>query len=125
MEKIYQPEVKNIFHNDFIVAEIIGFLSLKTLFTKIILISKDAKAAVENENYLLFQKYREILNIPTTFDTNDLAAKETIGDVIKAFQKVVKQEAVAISPFAYYTDGGVDTHSNYYFLQNMWKKTGI
>jgi hypothetical protein len=37
----------------------------------------------------------------------------------------MKSEPIEIFPFAYYTDGGVDTNSNYYFLQNLWKKTGI
>ena len=125
MEKIYQSEVSSIFKNEYIVAELVEWLDLKTLFTKIVLLCKTSKEAIERENYLLFQKFRDILHIPTTFDTSDLAARENIADMVKAVQEVIKQEAVLISPFAYYTDGGVDTNSNYYFLQHLWKKTGI
>lgn len=39
--------------------------------------------------------------------------------------KSLKEEPATLNPWAYFTDGGVDTNNNYYFLQNVWKKTNI
>ena len=73
----------------------------------------------------MFQKLRDYLKLPTTFDTSDIASKGNIENIFKRVLVAVKTPAIAANPFAYYTDGGVDTNSNYYFLHNVWKKTGI
>jgi hypothetical protein len=92
---------------------------------KIKLVCKQAKEAVERENYALFQKLREFLNIPTTFDSSSIMATEDVSEMFKYVISALKGKSIDVAPFAFYTDGGVDTNSNYYFLQNVWKKTGI
>jgi hypothetical protein len=124
MEKICSTNLSDLFTQDFVLVEIIDCLDLQTL-VKLKLLSKSVKEAIERENYFLFQKFREFLNIPTTFDSSDLPSKENIADIFKTVLAAIKSEPNGLSPFAFYTDGGVDTNSNYYFLQNLWKKTGI
>lgn len=124
MEKIYDNTLSEFFYNDFIIVELIRWLDLVTLY-ELKLISKSVKAAIENENYALFMKIRDYLNLPTTFYSSDLISKYNVEDIFKRAVAASKQEATLLSPFAYFTDGGVDTNSNYYFLQNVWKKTGI
>lgn len=124
MEKICEYSFGDIFTNDFVLAELIQLLDLKTII-KLKLLSKKIRKAVENENYALFQKLREFLKLPTTFDTSDIASNRNIESVFKMVLEAVKTPATSANPFAFYTDGGVDTNSNYYFLHNVWKKTGI
>ena len=124
MEKICDTGIRNLFTNDFVVAEIMQLLDLKTLLS-LKQLSKSVKIAIENENYLLFMRLRDYLNVPTTIYSSDLPSIYKVEDIFKNAIAATKKEAVSISPFAYFTDGGVDTNSNYYFLQNFWKKTGI
>lgn len=124
MEKICASNISDFFQNDFVIVEIIKCLDMKSL-AKIKLVWRQAKEAIERENYTLFQKLREFLNIPPTFDSSSMMATEDVSEVFKYVVQALKGEPIDVAPFAYYTDGGVDTNSNYYFLQNVWKKTGI
>jgi hypothetical protein len=124
MEKICKYSIGDLFTNDFVIVELIHLLDLKTIM-ELKLLSKSIKQAVENENYALFQKLREFLKLPTTFETSDIACKKNIEDVFRRVLEAINAPATNANPFAYYTDGGVDTNSNYYFLHNVWKKTGI
>lgn len=51
--------------------------------------------------------------------------KRTFLSYLNNLFEVIKQEPTDIQPWAYYTDGGVDANTNYYFLQNVWKNTTI
>lgn len=124
MEKICEYSFGDIFTDDFVIVELIQLLDLTTIM-KLKLLSKRIRKAVENENYALFQKLRNYLKLPTTFDTSDIASNRNIETVFKKVLEAVKTPATSANPFAFYTDGGVDTSSNYYFLHNVWKKTGI
>jgi hypothetical protein len=83
MEKICQTNMGDLLSEEFIVAEIIQFLDIKTLFTKLMLLNHKIKKSIEDENYLLFQKYRDFLNVPTTFDTSDVPYKKDISKLFK------------------------------------------
>ena len=124
MEKICGPNVGDLLLQDFVLVEIIQLLDLQTLI-RLKLLNKVTKEAIERENYTMLQKIREFLNIPTTFDANDILSTKDVTEVFKYVLEAVKSEPVAITPFAFFTDGGVDNNTNYYFLQNVWKKTGI
>ena len=88
-------------------------------------LSKSIREAIDKENYELFRKLGDFLHIPSTFNSSDLPSKENIFHVFRKVTEIMEQEPEEISPFAYYTDGGVDTNTNYYFVQNVWKKTSI
>lgn len=115
----------DILMQEFVISEIITFLDMKTLFLKAVWLSKATRSAITWENYTLFSKLRDFLHIPTTFDCTDLPAFCDISEIFKNVLKSLTIDPEVLSPFAYFTDGGVDTNSNYYFLQNVWKKTNI
>ena len=51
--------------------------------------------------------------------------RKNLQTYLNKFFSIVESDPIDIQPWAFYTDGGVDTNKNYYFLQNVWKKTGI
>lgn len=124
MEKILDISINSLFQEDVFIVGLIEFWEIQEI-VKYRQLSTYVKEAIDRENYALFQKLRDYLHIPYTFDSSDLASQENIINVFKYVIQALKEEPQSISPFAFYTDGGVDTNSNYYFLQNVWKKTGI
>ena len=124
MEKICDSRTSRLFEHDFVLVLLIEYLDIKTIMM-LKQLNSSIKEAIESENYELFQKLREFLNIPPSFNKSDALTAETVSEMFQRVIEALKQKPTACSPFAYYTDGGVDTNSNYYFLQNVWKKTGI
>ena len=64
MEKILTLSLTDLVEHEFILAEIIQFLDIHTLFCKLMAVNKTIKELIENENYILFQKFRDCLNVP-------------------------------------------------------------
>lgn len=123
MEKICEFNTARIFYEDFVVVELIRMLEIQDIM-KMRWLSKGIRDSIDSENYQLFQKMRDFLFIPSTFDSSDLVSKENIFQVFRKVIETKKEEPIDLNPFAYYTDGGVDTNGSFYFLQNVWKKTG-
>lgn len=124
MEKICDTKISNFFNNDFILVEIILLLDLKTILS-LKQLNKSVRKAIENENYALMTKLRAFINVPSTLFSSNILSQYSIEEIFQKVIAAVREEPVVVSPFAYFTDGGVDTNSNYYFLQNWWKKTTI
>lgn len=126
MEKIYKLDSFHLLSaEEFVFSTIIEYLDVQTLIARLAWTNAGIHKQIMDENYILLNKLRDFLNIPTTFDCSSLPAEMDMVDLFKNWLKAMKKKPEAISPFAYYTDGGVDTNGNYYFLQNVWKKTNI
>lgn len=124
MEKIFESSISHLFQEDFFVIQLIEFSEIKDI-VRFRQLSSLVRDAIEQENYALFLKLKNFLHIPYTYDSSELASQENIVSWIRSVAEALNEEPQSISPFAFYTDGGVDTNGSYYFLQNVWKKTGI
>lgn len=93
--------------SDYTLVQILGYLSIKEIFTLLIRLNKKTYHRIKEENYICFWKLIWSLNIPSTFEASDLAIRENIIEVIKrTYTLIKKNEIKEIVPFAYFTDGG-------------------
>ena len=93
------------------------FLEIREIFGKVILLSRDFKNRIEEENYLLFMKLIRTFKIPFTYELNDLPARENVIQVFKkAQQKVIDNKLEDLTPFAFYTNGGTYNSIKDYFI---------
>lgn len=105
-------EVKETAHGEVILASdllvfIMKYLDLDDILTSMILVNKATYKKIKEENFVMFKKFIRTLNIPFSYEMNDLPAREDIFSVFKrVHMKVRKNELEDLTPFAYYTNGG-------------------
>jgi len=101
--------------------QILGFLDLTDILTILVWVNKWAHSKVKDENYVFFKKFIWMLNIPSSFESSDLAIRENIFDVLKwSLALIKKNELKEINPFAFYTDGGSYSNDGKYFIHCIW-----
>lgn len=69
---------------------ILGFLDLRDILTVLARVSKSAHSKVKEENYVFFKKFIWILNIPSSFESSDLAIRENIFDILKRTYQTIR-----------------------------------
>jgi len=82
MEKICQNNAREMLQQDFVVVQLINLLDIRSII-RIRQVNRGLMEAVDRENYSMFLKLKDYLHIPSTFDSSDLASKESILSVFK------------------------------------------
>ena len=101
-------------------AEILKYLDLKTIFTKMAPLSRDYNAFVKSENYTLYKRFLQLFCLNYNKKRDGLAAECDIVQLIQdcCTLKTTQSEEY-IKCYSFYTDGGAYQDSNTYFLYRL------
>lgn len=100
---------------------VIKYLELKEIITKIMALNKTTRNQILSENYLIFKKFLRVFNLNNRMKRSDMAAYVDVFKLIKENIQVESlQEQRRLTPFVYFTDGGVDSNSFNYFMHQLF-----
>lgn len=101
-------------------AEILKYLDLKTIFTKMAPLSRDYNAFIKSENYTLYKRFLQLFCLNHNKKRDGLAAECDIVQLIQDCCTVkAAQSEEYIKCYSFYTDGGAYQDSNTYFLYRL------
>ncbi|CAI2367580.1 unnamed protein product [Moneuplotes crassus] len=110
-----------IFEDDEILNVILEFFTLGEIVVIFFPLNSRIKGLVQKENYLLFEKLIEELNITSCYTTSDLPVYEDIGAVYKqAICDFEDEKETDLKPQAFYTDSGIIGSNMWYGFHNIF-----
>ena len=107
-------------------AVLLKYLNLGDIMLKVMSLSKGVRNSVITENYLIFKHFIRYFNLSQRLKRADIPAKINIMQLIHENVMVSKtQKPENLMPFCFFTDGGCYNDDYYYFLHNIFSKTGV
>lgn len=105
---------------------LLKYLNLNEIVAKVMPLSKQVRDLALSENYILFKHFLHYFHMGQRLKRSDIPAKINILQLIQenvTISQISKPEN--LMPFCFFTDGGVYNDDYYYFLHNIFQKTGV
>jgi hypothetical protein len=81
---------------------------------------------VITENYIVFKQFLRYFTLSQRLKKTDIPAQVNIMQLIKDnIDAMVPTKSENLMPFCFFTDGGSYNDDHYYFLHNIFQKTGV
>lgn len=93
---------------------------------KMMPLSRCLRELVITENYIVFKQFLRFFTLSQRLKKSDIPAKINILQLIKDNVDAMEPTKFEnLMPFCYFTDGGSYNDDHYYFLHNIFQKTGV
>ena len=101
-------------------------MSLTEIISKLMPINKKTRDLVCDENYMLFKQFIRHYCLNGRFKRADIPARKDILILARDNARIRREGTVEnLFPFSFMTDGGTYNDDHYYFIQNIFSKSGI
>lgn len=103
------------------------YLDLKEIVQKLIMLNKEIRNIVIDNNYILFKSFLKHLHLNSRIKRSDilLNCKDILGFLKLNLAKANLGKVSDLQPFLFETNGGTYNDDYHYFIQNIFTITGV
>ena len=89
-------------------------------------VNKSIREQVITENYIIFKHFLRFFTLSHRLKKSDILTKINILQLVYDNINISRTQKIEnLQPFSFYTDGGSYNDDYYYFLHNIFQKTGV
>ena len=101
-------------------------MDLGDTMKKLMPLNKEIRNQLITQNYIIFKQFIRYFNLSRKLKRADIPAKTNIMQLVKANILASSTQRIEnLFPYCFYTDGGTYNDDYYYFLHNLFNKTGV
>jgi hypothetical protein len=103
------------------------YLDIKDIIQKLIMVNKDIRLIVIENNYILFKSFLKHLHLNSRMKRSDilLRSNHILTFLQSNLSKMHLGEPKDLHPFLFEADGGTYNDDYHYFLQNIFSNSGV